>query len=519
MQWNRAGFLCAALAVAALALALSAAPARADWLKAESERFLIYSDGPERELREYAQKLETFDRVLRLYMGLDLDTAPIRKLPIYLLRNHRDIQRAFPHIGSGIAGFYTARDEDIFAVASATRGEDYVLLHEYAHHFMLQNFSYGYPAWFVEGFAEYYMTAVIRPGVVEVGRHNENRGWWLMNSAWIPIEQLLTSGPRDVRRNGQTYYPLAWLLTHWFMGDEARSQQLHAYMLDIGEGGHPVEAMERATGLSMADLRRALTRYLHGRIPAQRLTYPFPEIPVTVTRLPRSANDLLLINQRLKVGAADDEREALAAEVRRLAARHPGDDFAQLALGHAELHFGDARRGEALLADLLERQPDHIEALQLMASARIAAARTAQTLLAWDEYDQMMRQARAFLARAYALDDGDYQTLYLLALTREGAPNYPNDNDVLTWRYAHVAAPQLATTRFGYAHVLMTRGDNEQAVEVLRPLANSPHGGAAADAAQAMIDQALGIPPESGGAANDDVGDDDAEAGFQPAAA
>ena len=79
-----------ALAATVLML-LAVSPARADWLRAESERFIIYSDGDERTLRHYVQKLETFDRVLRLFMGLSMDEAPPRKLPIYLIGHEREL--------------------------------------------------------------------------------------------------------------------------------------------------------------------------------------------------------------------------------------------------------------------------------------------------------------------------------------------------------------------------------------------------------------------------------------------
>ena len=105
------------LGTALLALTLlSATPARAEWLKAESERFIVYGDGNARELIAFTRKLETFDRVLRTLMGLDATVAPPRKLPIYLV-DSRGLRRVSPNVGENVAGFYAARDEDIFAVA------------------------------------------------------------------------------------------------------------------------------------------------------------------------------------------------------------------------------------------------------------------------------------------------------------------------------------------------------------------------------------------------------------------
>lgn len=473
------------LAVAAL-LVLAASPARADWVRVESERFIIYSDGRESDALAYSRTLESFDRLLRLNMGMDLDEAPIRKLPIYTVGSRRDLERIVPDIGDHVAGVYLPVGEDIFAVAIRDQGDSFVLLHEYAHHFMMQNFSYGYPAWFVEGFAEYYMTASIRGDRVELGRFHENRGYWLREGRWLPLDDLLSSRPGEVRRNSQTYYPLAWLLTHWFMASDERRPQLHAYLLDIGQGGDPVEAMERATGLSIEDLRREMRSYMRSGIPYIGFDYAFPDVETTVTRLPDSANDLLLLNQRVKVGVAAERREDTVAEIRRRAARHPDDPFARLALGHAELHMGDAARGEAILLDLLANEPEHVEALQLMASARMAQAAENP-----DNADSLMRQARGYLQRAYNVDNEDYYTLFLIARSRMGAEGYPNDNDLLTWRLAYHTAPQWPSSRLGLAEALLERGDAETAIIVLQPLANSPHGGDGATYAQALIERAM----------------------------
>lgn len=352
---------------------------------------------------------------------------------------------------------------------------------------MMQNFSYAYPAWFVEGFAEYYMTASIRGNQVEVGRFHENRGYWLQEGRWLELEELLSSRPSQVRRYSETYYPVAWLLTHWFMANDERRPRLHAYLLDIGQGGDPVEAMERATGLSIDDLRRELRTYMRSGIPYVRFDYAFPEVETTVTRLPDSANDLLLLNQRVKVGVAEERRDDTVAEIRRRAERHAEDPFARLALGHAELHMGDPAQGESILLDLLADEPEHVEALQLMASARIAQAAEDPA-----NHDTLMSQARGYLQRAYNADGVNYYTLFLIARTRVGAQGYPNDNDLLTWQMAYQTAPQWPASRVGLAEALIQRGDTETAILVLQPLANSPHGGEGAAYAQQLIAQARG---------------------------
>jgi hypothetical protein len=471
-----------ALAATVLML-LAVSPARADWLRAESERFIIYSDGDERTLRHYVQKLETFDRVLRLFMGLSMDEAPPRKLPIYLIGHERELARVLPQATANQWGVYVPAEQDIFAVARRSRGDDSTLLHEYAHHFMFQNFNFPYPAWFVEGFAEYYAASEIAGSRVEVGLYNQNRVDWLQHGDWMEMEDLLAGRAIRNNRYHETYYPLAWLLTHWFLGDTDRQASLHNYLLDVGSGGDPVAALQEHTGLTPDQLESALRGYMRGRIPYSRVTHPFPEIPVTVERMPASADDLLLVNQRLKIPAAlpDD----LLEDIRALADRRPQDPFARLVRGRAEILHGDPAAGEAVLEALLEEDPDNVEALQLLAVSRMNAASDHP-----DGYDAAMGEMRAFLQRAYDADDANYLTFLLIAENRIGQPNYPTENDLMAWQLSYTIAPQLVQARFGLAQALMAHDRNAEAIALLLPLANDPHNPQNADAVRSLIERA-----------------------------
>jgi Flp pilus assembly protein TadD len=474
--------------------ATAAGPAHADWKRAESPRFIVYSRGGEGALRRYVQSLEMYDYILRYRMGLPLDAVPARKLPIYLVNNRSGLVAINPATGPNVLGTYFPVGEDIFAAAVDDREMDY-LLHEYFHHFSFElGSAANYSGWLIEGLAEYFMTAEITDNSVRIGMYNDNRAQWLLNSTWLPLEDLLSKRPGEIKRRGDqaTYYPVAWLLTHWFMGDETRRAQLGAYITQVQAGTDPVAAMQAATGMGLPALRAELRRYLHGRLTIINYEVERPDPAIVVTSLPASADDLLLVGQRLKVGVKDEDRAETAALVRRLAAAHPDDPFAMLQLGHAELHFGDPVAGETVLARLLEREPDNIEALQLMAARYMALA---------DEQpeDLSLRvRAREHLARAYRADPGQYYTLHLLARNRQGQAGYPNENDLTTWSLAYDLAPQLSGIRLGYASALMQASIFDEAIILLEPLANAPHGGSASDAAQALLERArAGQPPLS----------------------
>lgn len=491
---RRSGILALAATLALVAMFFGGPAAASTWIKAESERFIVYSDVSAQATERFTRRLESYDRVLRLAMGLPPEVAPQRKLPVYLTQQADGLSVVSPGIRDEVAGFYSASDEDVYAIVEYGHGE-YVLFHEYAHHFMHQNFDASFPGWFVEGFAEYYATTEIRQdGSVYVGKINQGRAVWLNNPAdWINLSDLFRRRAGTRASVNPTYYPLAWLTAHWFLNDPANRPKLVAYLNGLGRGADGVAAMEQALGMSLPQFQNELEIYLRRNMPFRRVTYDFPAAPVSVTTLPASASELILLNQRLK-GENDEEYSAdTLTRVRAAAARYPADPFARLVLGHAELKLGEREAGRDRLLALLEEQPQNVEALQYLARSALDAADADP-----DSGAALIQEARGYLGRAYQADDANYYTFYLLAQSRSGAPGYPNDNDMTTWSLAYALARQLPEVRIGYAHALMVRGRSAEAVTVLRPLANAPHGGGAADVAQRMIDSVVASPePES----------------------
>ncbi|MBU1325936.1 MAG: hypothetical protein KJ676_11895 [Alphaproteobacteria bacterium] len=477
--------------IGALAVTLVAGAAAAQtWLRAESPNFIIYSDGGERELREYVTKLERFDQILRFRFNVPMERPTLRRLPIYLVDDRAGLRVVWPDMPETVAGFYTPSEEDVFAVAIRGEGDEF-MLHEYAHHFFFQHLNAPYPGWLTEGLAEYVMTAEIRNDSFMIGRFNTLRFDGLNSGGWIPIETLLTARPQQVEgaQARGTYYPVAWLLTHWFFATPERSAQLDAYIRLVAQGVDPVEAFTQATGLAPRQVTPILRGYLSGNLKALTYEIDYQPFEVSITRLGGSARDLLLQGQRIKRPVPEADRAAVTADIRRRAARHPDDPLALLVLGHAELHMGDAAAGEAALLRVLELDPDNDEALQYLATGRLSQADKAEDP---EQRRALLAQARGFLARAYRIDPDDYFTLLLITRTREGQPGYPNDNDMLTWEAAFDGAPQLAVVRLGYARALIAAERRAEAVVVLMPLANSPHGGPAADQARALMAEARG---------------------------
>src|SRR5690606_4224182 len=209
--------------------------------------------------------------------------------------------------------------------------------------------------------------------------------------------------------------------------DTERRKTLGVYLAAVGDGADPVQAMQDATGMTTTELQRTLRRYMRDRMTYVVMKTSFDQVEIAVTPMPKSADDILLLNQRLKVGVPEEQRAATAEDVRRVAARHPDDPLALLALGHAELHFGDAAAAEAPLQRLLTIQPDHVEGLQYLARARMDAAAEEDDL---EAALKLKIEAQDYLSRAYAADDANFASLLLIAENRADAHSYPNDNVV-----------------------------------------------------------------------------------------
>ncbi|HEX2561970.1 hypothetical protein [Phenylobacterium sp.] len=474
------------LAVAAAACLLaSASAAQAAWYRAETDRFVVFGEGRESRVREYAVKLTHFDRVLRQLNPAAADSPTGGKVEVYLVRGLVELRRVRPGIDASIAGFYTGNNEAMFAVADVDRAgleAQQILFHEYAHHFMLANFPAAYPAWFVEGWAEYFMTAEINPKVIEVGRYNPGRAQWLLESRWIPLDVLLTRHLGQLSEKQRAmYYSQAWHLTHYMSSTPERAAQLNKAILAISKGEQPLAAFKAATGMGPKELEKALAKYR--QLPILTLANNYPAPAVTVTVLPTSADDLLLVNLRLMASPAGGPDGGLLQQIRRKAADYPGDRLAQMTLARAEFTYGDVAAGDAIMQGLIAADPKDLDALVLAGvGKRIAGERDLS------RKTEHYRAARQLFMQAYKLDQDDFRSLYHYARSRSVEPAYPNENDVTALLTARALAPTVQEISFFAGEALVRHGRKDEAASVLSPLLNWPHGGAAPVLAQAILD-------------------------------
>lgn len=471
------------------AMLSGAGAAHAEWQKAESAHFVVYSDGGESGLRDFTAKLEDFDALLRLFHGRATgQDDEARKLDVYLVRSPDQLRRAFPDVDHA-AGVYTAGTGDIFAVAirKANGLADDAVLHEYVHHFMLQHYPGAYPAWLVEGYAEYFMTANFEDKKVLVGAPNGARVSNLLNGSWVSSRDLLTKRSSQLTdQQSALYYGQAWLLAHYMLSDTERRKQLSAFVAATGRGEDALTAWPKTTGIALDDLERVMLGYLRSAIPNKTLVRDKqPNFPMTVTTLPPSAGDLLLENQLAKRGPPKDLGEKLLKTVRGDAARYPGDRLATLTLARAEAGYGDRAVATKLLDDWIAAHAEDAEALRLAGEIRLDMAKALEAKP--EESKAMVAQAARFFGRANKAEPDSYQTLFDFARTRLGEPGYPTENTLNVLELTAQLAPQVLMIRLTTGQALAARGRYADAIRMLEPVANNPHGGKIAETAEGLL--------------------------------
>lgn len=498
--------------LAGIAIMGGADRAEAKWLRADTDNFIIYSEGSEKSLRDFADKLERFDATLSLRFGISRVKEPNR-LTIYLVERAADAGRLTAgRLGPSIAGFYSADPEGSFAVSNrestvikGTPEWQQTLFHEYGHHFMRRYLHAAFPAWFIEGFAEYYSTTdFTKDGKAEIGKPPYGRAYGLLEMPKIPAETLLFQRPGTMRNSGQmdVYYGRAWLLTHMLYSSTTRSGQLGAYLGAINKG---VEAKKAATDAfgDLAQLDRDLNTYLKQRLSYRTTGEPIAvSATVTITPLSPADDAMLPLQLERKSASGDEERLSKVRDgLAKLAAQYPGDADVWYELAMAEWDRGKEKRdpgaARASVDKALALDPKHVRANVLLGRIMLDALREKDDPSAAD-----WNAARKPIILANQTNPDD--PVPLLAYFQSFAPqgHEPPSIAIDGLARAFELAPENGEARINYAFALANRGKFDRAIALAKSIAYDPHGNGDGPA---LLDQLEAMKAKSEGKAAADA--------------
>jgi tetratricopeptide (TPR) repeat protein len=346
-----------------------------------------------------------------------------------------------------------------------------ILFHEYAHHFMLRYFPAAYPAWYVEGFAEFYSVVNFpKDGSIEFGNIPMVRVPQLVTMPLYPLAKLFANDTDQLTRSdGSQYYGTAWLLTHYFRYNKSRLSEFERYLRDVVKGAADVSPDTHFTGGAKA-LEKELRAYMRGKIYKSVLTpQELPQISVTVSQLDDARAGLIMVDLELMHGVKKDGLQKFASGARALCAKFPASAYAQAVLADVEVSAGNDAAAMGAADKAIALDPKFARALSTKAELMMEKARESDASEDW-------QAALALIIRANRADTEDPVPLAQFYRYKSMHDGKVSDLAFDGLYKVYDMLPQNPEYRFMMAGGLAERQRFDQAIAVLNPVAFSPHG-------------------------------------------
>jgi len=373
------------------------------WLRAESQRFVVYSDAPADDVAQLLDNLEKLDHLLRLYT-LPAGPAPAHepKLTLYYPRDAADLAEIDADRPALAVGLYSScasgaqgagvrlepiprlRDDQLER-APQDKTLSYAF-EAYARHFVYRHTDIRAPSSFILGFAQYFSAVRFSDKQMVVGRIPAALAGYLnfldsgqgasLDYDAVLLQKLASphnlGGAAAVRLE---FEAKAWLLTHYMLSSDDRRQRMNRYLALVGQGIPAPAAFETAFEVTLAQLPRLMG--LYGRQQVQAMRVDLPSLPTAAVRfqaLPRASGEFVLADAALKSCPGPQAGARLLAKIAALAARFPANEFARLTLSRAQLDWGDPQDALPPLEALLSGDEANLAARTLLGMAHLRLA-------------------------------------------------------------------------------------------------------------------------------------------------
>lgn len=484
------------LALAATLVAL-AAPASAKWHEAQSDHFVVYADDNPKDIQRFAEQLERFHSAMGfITTGVDLKPSPSNRVTVYVVRSDNEVRRlAGKDVSKYVKGFYVRRAGGSFAIIpqvdAAANGEMdnsmIIMLHEYAHHFLISSSVQALPRWLNEGGAEFYASVKFeKDGGVKIGRPANHRAGELFFAKDVKVHDLLDPEQYEKRKNKDSYdafYGKSWLLYHYLVFEPSRRKQLGTYLTNLSKG----MAMKPAAQAAFGDfdvLEKEVDRYLKNR---KMLTFKLPpdKLPVgTVSVRPLREGEAAVIPVRIQSrrGVNKESAAQVLIDARAVAAKYPSDPAVLSALAEAEYEVGNDKEAIAAADKAIAVDPKEVNAYVQKGYALFRMAEDA------DDQETAYKEARKpFVALNKLENDHPLPLVYYYRSHR--ALGKPPELAVQGLEQAVGLAPFDMGLRLMLARQYMRDNKMVEARAMLLPIAYNPHGGRQAAVAQEIIEK------------------------------
>jgi tetratricopeptide (TPR) repeat protein len=325
--------------------ALAANPS--PWLEIHSTHFTVITDAGDKKGREVALR---FEQMRAVFAGLLTKEKLYQPLPVTILafKNDKSYYQLAPlRQGKPIEapGFFLPGEDQNFFVLNLLEEESWrAVAHDFAH--MLLNANYP-PAqgWFDEGLAEYFSSVRVDNKQVEIGSdpelHRSLKQDLLQNQkdvhppgsltellgaqVWLSMADLFTTKHDTASYNEGThntlYYAQSWMVMHYLLHEKKLPETGTYFGLVLNQHIPVEEAIQKAYGMSAAQLEQAVKDYFHAQTPAQAYHFPVPVGPEdsAITAKPMPETDARAIYAELEI-RIPERREYGMQELQKLIA-------------------------------------------------------------------------------------------------------------------------------------------------------------------------------------------------------
>ena len=277
-----------------LLASFAAARDEPQWIRVNSSHFSVLTDAGEKKGREVIVRFEqmrgVFSQLLvrsKVNMSLPIDIIALKSDKEYSLL--APIRQGQP---IDAPGFFIGGDDRIFVVLDVFQEESWrAVAHQFAHY--LLNYNYPpTPAWFDEGFAEYFSSMRPDNKQVQIGADPElNLSWkedlignqlevrnapkslteFLSGPVWLSMPDLF-----DLRHSVSNYqegthhtlfYAQSWMTMHFLLNTNRLPQTGMLFDLVLNQKVPVNDAIQKAYGMTPAEFDKAVKDYFHAQRP------------------------------------------------------------------------------------------------------------------------------------------------------------------------------------------------------------------------------------------------------------
>ncbi|MET0373642.1 MAG: hypothetical protein ABW128_05215 [Rhizorhabdus sp.] len=483
------------LLVAAASLVLSCTPAQAAWQEASSDHFVIYADDTERDVTLFAHQLEKYHAGLALVTKTTLPIpSPSNRVTVYVVRDEREVRVLYGNTKSTVSGFYVPRAGASMAIVPAVNSGNgkltwsmLVLLHEYAHHFMISADGGAMPRWMNEGRAEFFASAQFdSDGSMWIGRPAGHRAAGLVFVTSVKAVNVLDPAEtgRRTAMDEDAFYGKSWLLYHYLMFEPSRKGQFTRYAGLLAAGKSLRDAATDAFG-DLDVLEKDLDRYqARSRMSALKLSPDQLKTgTVRVRALSPGETAMMPIRVRSQKGVSSEEAKQLLTKAREIAGRYPGDAAVLTALAECEHDAGHYQEAIVAADAAIKLDPGQANAYVQKGLALFRLAADAK-----DKPGAYATARKAFITLNKMENDHPLPLIYFYRSYAEQGTKPPSlalDGMIR----AMELAPFDLDLRMNLAMALLRDGRGKEATIVLKPVAYNPHGGNVAWAARKILER------------------------------